>query len=48
MNYYRIINPVFLIQVRNLYLNDKTSFLFIVINDITASIIFISFEADTL
>jgi len=48
MNYYRIINLVFLIPVRNLYLNDKARFLFVVINDITASIIFIRIEEDNL
>jgi len=48
MNYYRIINSVFLIYVRNLYLKDKARFLFNVINDITTSIIFMSFEENTL
>jgi hypothetical protein len=48
MNYYTIINLFFLIYVRNLYLKAKALFLFDVINDTTASIIFRSFEENTL
>jgi hypothetical protein len=48
MNYYRIINLVFLIYVPNLYLKDKARSPFNIINDIKASIFFMSFEEDTL